>query len=132
MTTWPGTRETPALIAVSGFATLLLPTAWLAPGLLPDLIGALLAAGGIVLAWRHLTAAWIGWLLVTGLSLEMAASDVIGPAAFQPAIAAVKAAEIALVLLTILRLGLVPDQFNPAWAFAAIAGMAWSREPTQT
>ena len=121
MTTWPGIRELPTLIAVSGFASGLMATAWLAPPLLPGLIGALLASGAIVLACRHLTAAWVGWLLVTGLSLEMAASDVIGPAAFQPAIAAVKAAEIGLVFLTILRLGLVPDRFNPVWAFAAMA-----------
>jgi len=121
MTTWPSTREIPALIAVSGFATVLLATAWLAPSLLPGLIGALLASGAMVLACRHLTAAWVGWLLVTGLSLEMAAADVIGPAAFQPAIAAVKATEIGLVVLTILRLGLVLDRFNPVWAFAAMA-----------
>ena len=113
--------ETPALIAVSGFATVLAATAWLAPSLLPGLIGALLALGGIVLACRHLTAAWVGWLLVTGLSLEMAVADVIGPEAFQPTIAAVKAAEIGLVVLTILRLGLVPDLFNPVWAFAVMA-----------
>jgi hypothetical protein len=121
MTTWPSTRETPARIAVSGFATVLLATAWFAPSLLSPLIGVLLASGAIVLACRHLTAAWVGWLLVTGLSLEMAAADVIGPAAFQPAIAAVKATEIGLVVLTILRLGLVLDRFNPVWAFAAMA-----------
>jgi O-antigen ligase len=122
MTSRPSTREAPALIAVSGLATVLLATAWLAPSLLTDLIGALLAAGGIVLAARHLTAAWVGWLLITGLSLEMAAADVIGPSAFEPAIAIVKATEIGLVGLTILRLGPLPDMFNPLWAFAAMAG----------
>jgi hypothetical protein len=121
MTTWPRTRDTPALIAVSGLGTVLVATAWLVPSLLPGLIGALLVPGGIVLACRHLTAAWVGWVLVTGLSLEMAAADVIGPEAFQPAIAAVKAAEIGLVVLTILRFGLVLDRFNPVWAFAAMA-----------
>jgi len=121
MTTWPRARETPALIAVSGFATILVATAWLAPSLLPGLIGALLASGGIVLACRHLTAAWVGWLLITGLSLEMAVADVIGLETFQPTIAAVKAAEIGLVVLTILRVGLVPDLFNPVWAFLVMA-----------
>ncbi len=121
MTTWPSTREAPALIVVSGFATVLAATTWLAPSLLPSLIGALLALGSITLACRHLTAAWVGWLLVTGLSLEMAAADVIGPAAFQPVIAAVKATEIGLVVLTVLRLGVVVDAFNPVWAFAAMA-----------
>lgn len=123
MTSWPSTREAPALIAVSGLAAVLMATAWLAPPLLPDLVGALLALGGVVLACRHLTAAWVGWLLVTGLSLEMAAADVIGPAAFEPTIAAVKATEIGLVMLTVLRLGLVLDLFNPIWAFAAMAAM---------
>jgi O-antigen ligase len=121
MTSWPSTRETPALIAVSGLATVMAGTAWLAPSLLPGLIGALFAVGLIGLAWRHLTAAWVGWLLVTGLSLEMAAADLIGPDAFEPTIAAVKATEIGLVVLTILRAGVVADRFNPIWAFAAMA-----------
>jgi hypothetical protein len=111
----------PALIAVSGLATVMAATAWLAPPLLPGVIGALLAPGCIVLACRHLTAAWLGWVVVAGLSPEMAAIEVIGPAAFQPVIAAIKAAEIGLVVLTILRVGLVLDRFNPAWAFAAMA-----------
>jgi O-antigen ligase len=121
MTSWPSTRETPALIVVSGFAAVMAATAWLAPSLLPSLVGALLAAGFIALACCHLTAAWVGWLLVAGLSLENAVADVIGPDAFEAAIAAVKATEIGLVVLTILRTGLVLDPFNPAWAFAAMA-----------
>lgn len=121
MTTWPSTRETQARMAVSGFAAVMVATAWLAPALLAELVGILLAAGSIWLSFRHLTAAWVGWLLVTGLSLEMAAADVIGPAAFEPAIATVKAAEIGLVVLTTLRAGLVVDRFNPVWAFAVMA-----------
>jgi O-antigen ligase len=121
MTTWPGTREAPARIAISGFAIVMAATAWLAPALLPGLIGTLLALGGIGLACRHLTAAWVGWLLVAGWSPEMAASDLIGPAAFQVTIAAVKATEIGLAGLTMLRFGPVLDRFNPIWAFAAMA-----------
>jgi O-antigen ligase len=97
-------------------------TAWLVPPLLPDLIGALLALGGVVLAWRHLTVAWAIWLLVAGMSLEMALTDLIGPEAFQPTIAAVKGGEIGLVLLMILRFGMAPDRFNPAFGFVWIAG----------
>jgi O-antigen ligase len=89
--------------------------------MLPGVIAGFLAPGLLLLTYRHLTAAWVGWLLVTGLSLEMALTDLIGPEAFQPAIAAVKAIEIGLVALTGIRLGVVPDRFNPAWAFAAMA-----------
>jgi O-antigen ligase len=123
MTTLLGTRDAPALIAVIGLVTVTAATAWFVPPLLPGLIAAFLALGGLLLAYRHLTAAWAGWLLVTGLSLEMALADLIGPEAFQPAIAAVKATEIGLVALTAIRFGLLPDRFNPAWAFAAMAAM---------
>jgi hypothetical protein len=118
MTTQP---VSPALIPVFGFATIMAAIAWFAPTLLPGLIAALVALGGILLAYRHLTAAWAAWVLVTGLSLEMAVADLIGPEAFQPAIAVIKAAEIGLVVLTVIRRGVSADWFNPAWAFAAMA-----------
>ena len=95
-----------------GFASVLAAVAWVYPPLLPGLIATLLALGGILLAYRHLTAAWVGWLLVTGLSMEMALTDLIGPEAFQPVIAAAKATEIGLVALMILRLGVVPDRVS--------------------
>ena len=98
-------------------------TAWLFPALLAPLIVLLLALGAILLAYRHLIAAWIGWVLVAGLSLEMALADLVGPEAFQPTIAAIKGGEIGLVALTILRYGAVADWFNPAWAFATMAAM---------
>jgi O-antigen ligase len=123
MTTLLATRGNPALILVAGFASVLASTAWLFPALLPDLIAALLALGGIVLAYRHLTAAWVLWLLAIGLSSEMALTDLVGPEAFQPTIAAAKATEIGLVVMTILRLGVVPDRFNPAWAFVSMGAM---------
>ena len=120
MTTLLTTRGTTALILVPGIAGTMMGIAWLYPALLPGVILALLAFGVILLACRHLTAAWAGWLLVTGLSLEMALTDLIGPDAFQITIAVTKATEIGLVALTILRLGVVPDRFNPAWAFVAM------------
>jgi O-antigen ligase len=98
-------------------------TAWLNPPLLPVLILAILALGSMVIVYRHLTAAWVVWMLVTGLSLEMGLADLIGPEAFQPAIAAVKGGEIGLVALTIIRFGIASDRFNPAWAFAGMAAM---------
>jgi O-antigen ligase len=115
--------RSPAPLAVFGFAAAAAATAWIEPPLLPGLIGALLATGIVVLAWRHLTAAWAGWVLVIGVSPEMALADLIGPEAFQPVIASIKAAEIGLVVLTMLRFGAVADRFNPVWAFAAMAVM---------
>jgi hypothetical protein len=109
--------------AVLAFAILMTATAWYSPPLLPDLIAACLGLGVVVLAYRHLTAAWLVWLLTAGLSLEMALSDLIGPEAFQPTIAAVKGIEIGLVAMMMVRIGVVMDRFNPAWGFAAIAAM---------
>ena len=109
-------------------------TAWLAPPLLPDLTAALVALSGLVLVWRHLTVAWFVWVLVAGLSMEMALADVVGPEAFQPTIAAVKGVEIALVALTIARYGPAMDWFNPAWGFAwiAAAGVVVGTDPGLT
>lgn len=121
MTALLETRTAAACALVLSLATATLATAYLAPALLPDLIGALLAMGVVFLAYRHPIAAWAVWLLVAGQSLEMALTDLIGPEAFQPIIAAVKGSEIGLVALTMLRFGPRDDPFNPAWAFAAMA-----------
>jgi hypothetical protein len=121
-------------LAIIGLTALLAATAWLSPPLLPALIVTCLVSGGLLLTWRHLTKAWQIWLLITGLSLEMALSDLIGPAAFQPTIAVVKGGEIGLVALMMLRYGVVPDRWNPAWGFAAIAaaGMVAGVHPDLT
>lgn len=97
--------------------------AWMAPPLLPAVIGTFLAIGITGLVYRHLTLGWVAWLLMSGLSLEMTLSDLIGPEAFQITIAAVKGGEIGLVLLTMVRKGLAWDKFNPAQGFGAIAAM---------
>jgi O-antigen ligase len=119
---------------VAGCSVLMGATAWLDPPLLPDLIGALLALGGVVFAWRHLTASWLAWLLVAGLSLEMTLNDLIGPAAFQATIAVVKSGELGLVVLTIIRFGLLPDRFNPILGFVwiAVAGLVTGLHPDLT
>jgi O-antigen ligase len=104
-------------------AILMAATALLSPRLLPDLIVAFLALWVAVLGWCHLTASWMLWVLAAGLSGEMALTDLIGPEAFQPAIAAVKGGEIGLAALTIARFGLAPDRFNPAFGFAGIVAM---------
>ena len=110
-------------LTISGSAILMAAAAWLYPSLLPLPIAALLALGLIAQASRHLTAVWVAWLFVAALSLEMALSDLIGPEAFQPTIAAVKGGGIGLAALTIVRFGFVPDRFNPVWAFVGIAAM---------
>ncbi len=123
MTSLLAARGAPTLIILTGLSSIMAGIAWLSPSLLPGLIASLLALGGILLAYRYLGAAWVGWVLVTGLSMEMALTDLIGPEAFQATIAADKATEIGLVALTILRLGAVSDRFNPAWAFLMMAAM---------
>jgi O-antigen ligase len=103
-----------------------LASACLVPSLFWLLLGAAVAAAIALLALRHTQAFCVGWLVVTGCSLEMAASDLIGITAFQPTIAAVKAVGISLALCSALRWGPRLDPLNPAWGFCAIAvfGMA--------
>lgn len=115
-------------------AVLMGTTAWLVPPFLPVLILALLTLGGLVVAWRHLIVFWVTWLLVAGLSLEMALTDLFGPEAFQLTIAVVKGAEIGLVVLTIFRDGVAQDLFNPAFGFIWIAasGLVAGRHPDLT
>jgi O-antigen ligase len=74
------------------------------------------------------------WLLVAGLSLEMALTDLFGADAFQLTIAAVKGVEIGLVVLTIFRVGPVADLLNPAFGFAwiAAAGLVTGLHPELT
>ena len=119
----PLPRVGAAVPVVAGTAALMAATAFLSPPLLTPLIAAMLALGSLLLTWRHLTAAWVVWILAAGLSPEMAITDLIGPEAFQPTIAAIKGGEIGLVALMILRHGMLPDRFNPAWAFVAISIM---------
>lgn len=91
-----------------------------APALFWLLLAGVAAAGLLFLTWRHLVAVTAVWLLVTGLTLEMVLSDLIGPAAFQPIIAVVKAAGLLLAVLAMLRYGPRLDLFNPALAWTAM------------
>jgi len=110
-----------AAIWVVGFATI--ATAALSPAALPTMIGALLALGVLMLAYRHLSVAFVVWLLVAGQSLEMALTDLTEPEAYPVIIAAVKATEISLVALMMVRFGVQSDRFNPAWAFVAMGAL---------
>ena len=77
-------------------------------------------AGCIILVFRYTIAFSVAWLLLTGATLEMTLMDLVGPDAFQPTIAVVKAAGLSLALACALRYGAVLDVWNPAWAFLAI------------
>jgi O-antigen ligase len=78
------------------------------------------AAGIVFLAFCFPTRFCVAWLLVTGMTLEMALHDMVGAAAFQPAIAVIKGIEIMLGLICMARFGPKLDPLCPAWAFLAM------------
>jgi O-antigen ligase len=103
----------------------------IAPVWLWPLMAAVLAFGVVCLAFRHVAAFCVAWLLLTGCTLEMTLIDLIGPSAFQPTIAVVKAMEVALAVLCALRWGVRWDWCNPALGFVVMAasGMAHGLYP---
>ncbi len=105
-----------AAFAASAAAAVLVPTLFWLPL-------AIVAVGGVgALAFRHTVAFCVAWLLTVGATLEMALADTMGIGLYQPVIAAVKAAEILLAALCVLRYGPYPDVFNPGLAFLAMFG----------
>jgi O-antigen ligase len=90
----------------------------------PPLFGLLLAAtvvlGMGILALRFPAPFCVIWLLITGMSAEMAFADLAGDRTYQPVIAVIKGAEIALAFLCILRFGPRLDPLCPVWAFPAM------------
>ena len=135
-TPWSGQADwtLPVLLAICGAFAPAAAAAVLAPTWywVPLAIVAMAAAG--VLAFRHIVAVCVVWLMIAGATLEIALGDIVGPGAYQGTIAAVKTAEIGLALLCILRYGLYPDVFNPGLAFMAmfIAGLAHGLHPDLT
>lgn len=97
------------------------------------LAGAVVAGLGF-LAFCFPTQATVLWLLITGMSLEMTLHDLVGDAAFQPTIAAVKGTGLALAGLCALRFGVRADVLNPGWAFVVIfvAGLMHGLHPGLT
>jgi O-antigen ligase len=91
-------------------------------------------AGIGILAFRHTIAFCVAWLLLAGATLEMTLYDIVGPAAYQSTIAVIKAAELGLALLCVLRYGPRADVFNPGLAFVAmfVAGLAHGLYPGMT
>jgi len=108
--------------------------AFVAPALFWGALGVVGVAAASLLALRHTTGFCVAWLLIAGCSLEMTLNDLVGPEAFQTTIAAVKAAEIGLAALAMLRWGGRFDPVNPAWAFVAMgaAGLAHGLYPGLT
>ena len=95
--------------------------AWVAPGLFWQALALLVAVGVLFLVFQHTTAFCVAWLLIAGCSLEMTMSDLVGPEAFQPTIALIKATEIGMAIVCALRWGARADFWNPAWAFGIMA-----------
>lgn len=93
----------------------------------PPSFGMLLAgtvvAGVGFLALRFPTAFCVAWLVVAGMSLEMALHDLIGAETYQTTIAMIKGIEIALGVICVIRFGPRLDLLCPAWAFLAMFGV---------
>jgi O-antigen ligase len=119
-------RSGPTLLAICGTFAAGAAAALLVPGWfwVPFAITAVAAV--CILAFRHLVAVCVIWLLIAGATLEMTLGDIVGPGAYQTTIAAVKAAELGLALLCIVHYGFRADVFNPSLAFLAmfVAGLA--------
>lgn len=124
--------------AILGMATFLLGVSLGCGLLFPPLFWlaliASVAAGITFLALRHPTGFSVAWLLVAGMSLEMALHDLVGDTLYQSTIAAVKGVEIMLACLCALRFGPCLDLANPAWAYGAMlaTGMAHGLYPGLT
>ena len=104
------------------------------PPLFAMLLAAAVAAGIVFLAFCFPAPFCVAWLLVTGMTLEIALNDLVGEASFQPAIAAIKGTQILLGLICIARFGPLLDPLCPAWAFLAMtaSGLAQGLYPGLT
>jgi O-antigen ligase len=107
-------------LAAAGFLLFSLLCAVFAPTLFWLLLAAATAFGVIFLAFRFTPVFTAAWLLVTSASLEMTAVDLLGPDAYQPTIALIKAVGIGLAIVAALRYGPRVDPFNPAFAWFAM------------
>ena len=106
--------------------------AWLAAAAilavaLPELFWLLLAAiAGAMLvfaAFRFAVTFSAAWLLIAGATLEMSLGDALGGNAYQTIIALVKAVEVGLACVCMLRYGARADPFNPAYVYVVIAAL---------
>ncbi len=122
-----GTMACGFLVAGAGFALLAPPLFWL-------LLAGTAALGVMFLSFRGVVGFCAAWLLIAGATPEMAVGDLLGPSAYQAIIAMVKAAQLGLVAICVLRFGPRLDRFNPGLAFVAMgfAGFAHGLYPTLT
>jgi O-antigen ligase len=126
--------DTVVLTAAAGLLAVSLACGLIVPPLFwLFLMGSVVAATGF-LAFCFPTGFCVAWLLVTGMSLEMAFADLVGGEIFQPVIAAVKGTEIGLAFVCMVRFGPKLDPLCPAWAFLAmtVTGMAHGLYPGMT
>ncbi len=117
--TFPLVLAACAVVTATAAGAVLAPPAWF---WLPLAVAAAVGVT-VILAFRHPVGFCVAWLLIAGSTLEMTLGDLLGPALFQPIIAAVKAAELGLALLCVLRYGPSADVFNPGFAFVAMFGV---------
>ncbi|MBS0562073.1 MAG: hypothetical protein JSR21_18660, partial [Proteobacteria bacterium] len=99
--------------AGAGFLLAAAAAALLAPAWFWPLLAAAAAVSVGFLAFRHTVGFCAGWLLLAGSTPEMFLGDLMGPSAYQAIIALVKALQLGLVALCILRFGPRADPFNP-------------------
>jgi O-antigen ligase len=119
------------LVAATAGGFLVAATALLAPAWFWVLLAGATGAGIVFLAFRHTPGFCAAWLLIAGSTPEMVLGDLLGPSAYQAIIALVKAAELGLVAVCVLRYGARADPFNPAYAFAVmgVAGFVHGLHP---
>ena len=112
--------DTAVLGAAAALLAAALATGLLIPPLFTLLLAASVAAGVAFLALCFPVAFCVVWLMVTGMSVEMAFADILGDELYPRIIAIMKGIEIGLGVLCILRYGLKLDPLCPAWAFVAM------------
>jgi O-antigen ligase len=123
--------DTTVLGAAAALLAMIFACGLLAPPMFGLLLAACVIAGIAFLALLFPIPFCVVWLLVTGMSLEMAFADLIGDSAYQPTIAVIKGIEIGLGLLCIVRCGARWDPLCPAWAFLVmlVTGLAHGLYP---
>ncbi|HEY0182736.1 MAG TPA: hypothetical protein VGC09_08000, partial [Rhodopila sp.] len=117
MRTILGRPDTPVIATAAALLAVGLGFGLVVPSVFAVALAASVVAGGVFFALRFPAPFCAAWLLVAGMSLEMAFADLVGPDAYQPTIAIIKGAEIGLALLCVLRFGPRLDPLCPAWAF---------------
>jgi len=129
------TRPDTALLASAAvLLTVVFGCGLLVPPVFALLLAATVISGIVFLALCFPIGFCVAWLLITGMSLEMAAHDLLGEETYQQVIALVKGIEIGLGMLCVLRFGPRMNTLCPAWAFLAmlVAGLVHGLRPGLT